>query len=169
MGEIKFDLALAHPDYRAPIQSIITTLVAKYPRAKLKRVYVGKPRNVRDVSMGFYDENKYEIWFNGYWMSRPMEVLQKAARSEPLFHGKMTAEPMHVVTHEAFHSIEVGTPGIRPRMDEVWREVTRNPGTAVAGYAITNSVENFAETGACVEMGFATSVQREQLRYMMEG
>lgn len=166
---IEFDLTRAHPDFRAPIETTMTALLWRYPRAKLRRVYVGEPRNPSDISMGFFDEKKFEIWFNSYWFSQEPSVLQRAAESPPLFHGKMIEEPRHVCTHEMFHAIEVGTPGIKPRMKQAWLAATRDPSNAPAGYSLVNETEFFAELGACVEMGLATVEQRAQLKWIIEG
>jgi hypothetical protein len=81
----------------------------------------------------------------------------------------MTREPEHVGIHEGFHSIEVGIPGIQPRMKEAWVAATKNPGSAPAGYSLVNETEFFAELGACVEMGLATDEQQAQLKWIMEG
>ena len=54
---MKYDLSKAHADYREVIPQIIDGLLKKYPRAALTQVYVGEPRNERDESMGYYDQD----------------------------------------------------------------------------------------------------------------
>ena len=166
---MKYDLAKAHADYRGLIPPIIDTLLAKYPRAALREVYVGDPRNERDQSMGYFDQDNDKIWLNSFWLGKPLKVLREAALSPPHFHGKMVEEPRHVLCHEVMHAVEYGM-GFRQmnaRIERVWNEVTMDPSTAPADYACVNPTEFFAELGACVEMGLATEDQTAWFRYCM--
>ena len=166
---IRFDLDAAHPAYRPLIEARMTDLSKRHPSALLERVYVGEPRREGDVSMGYYDEDEHYVWLNGYWFSKDPDILRRAARSEPLFHGRMTEEPAHVLTHEFGHALEWGNRRIRPRMREVWDAATRDPHRAPAAYGLTNDAEYFAELFATCELGLANEDHRAQLRYVMEG
>jgi hypothetical protein len=168
---VKFDFQKAHPEYRPLLQARFTGLVEKYPCAALRRVYVGLPRREDDQSMGYYDQDKDEVWLNSFWFSKSPSVLQQAAKNPPLFHGAMSAEPEHLAAHEFGHALEygLGFEELDPRAQEIWREATRSPESACAQYGLTNATEHFAELFACCELGFATEEQRAQLRYVMEG
>ena len=167
---MKYDLKLAHADYRSVIPEIIDGLLTKYPRAALTQVYVGKPRNEKDISIGYYDEKAKKIWLNQYWVGRDPSFLQKAAKTEPLFHGEMTAEPAHICCHEFGHAVDWSDhQKIAKRRKEVWVAATKDPKSAVAAYGLTNDVEYFAELFAAVEMGVAREGQIAAFRYVMEG
>jgi hypothetical protein len=165
---VKYDLAKAHADYRGLIPPIVEALLAKYPRAALREVYVGDPRNDKDISLGYYDEDTKKIWMNSYWFQQSPLVLQKAAKSSPLFHGRMTAEPEHLVHHEFGHSVDwADHQKIAARRKEVWVAATKDPKSAVAAYGLTNDTEYYAELFAAVELGLASEPQVAAFRYVM--
>lgn len=166
---MKIDLSAAHRDYRELMPPIFDGLLRRYPMARLDLVRVGQPRRENDQSMGFYDEDAREIRFNSYWFIRPVSFLRQAASAEPLFHGPMTDEPRHVVTHEVFHAVQRGIEGIGPRMRRAWEESTRRPELMPAAYGLGDPVEHFAELGALVDLGLATDEQARVLRWIMEG
>lgn len=148
---------------------MLDEMLRRYPMARLDLVKFGPPRRKGDVSLGFYDEDSHEIRFNLYWFAAPVTFLRQAASSEPLFHGPMTDEPRHVVTHEIFHAVQRGIPGVEPRMRRAWKESTRRPELMPADYGLGDPVEHFAELGALVEMGLASDEQQRMLRWVLEG
>jgi hypothetical protein len=166
---IDLDLSGAHPDYRPVVDALFTELLARYPFAALRSMRIGPPRRLGDISMGYYDQDTQDIRFNAYWFARPPEVLQRAAMTPPFFHGEMTDEPRHVVTHEVMHAVQRSIPRIKPRMTEAWAYATRHPESMSADYAFSDETEYFAELGALVDMGFATDAQRDQFKWIVGG
>ena len=164
---MNLDLSTAHCDYQELIPPLLDELLGRYSRAKLSSLRVGLPRRDGDTSMGYYDEDTQEIRLNAHWFARPVSVLRRAATSAPLFHGPMTDEPRHVLTHEVFHSLDRVDPLTRSRMREAWLAATRKPRLMPADYGLSNATEFFAELGALVEMNLATVEQRQMLSWIM--
>lgn len=165
---LKFELDKAAPEFQPIIQRRIIELTHKYPEAKLTRVYVGTPRKPKDISMGYYDEHKFEIWFNDYWMSKP-DMLVSAAKAQPHFHGEMIDEPIHVITHEFGHALELGLKDPAARMKKIWLAATKDPKKSPAQYGLVNETEYWAELFTACELGLANEDQLAQARYVLEG
>ena len=164
---ISFDLDRAHPWYRFVIRNQIWTLADKYPQASLKRVRIYRPASADDRSLGNADKNGV-IALNEYWFAQPPEVLRHAAENWPLmplgdgrfieWHGPMTREPEHVLTHEYGHVVAQGNDAIAQWSDIYWNRITANPETAPTGYALSDIAECWAECFACCELGYGALV-----------
>src|SRR5580704_13357336 len=103
---ITYALSRAHPAYRRLLPAGFDRLHAAYPRAKINRVELFAP-GPDDLSIGNVDEPG-TVKFSARWFSADPEVLARAARTPPLFHGALTAQPAQAVAHEFGHCLLEG-------------------------------------------------------------
>ena len=164
---VLYDMRYAHADYRRLLPQLFDDVLSRWPRAALRVVRIGPPRREGDVSMGFYDEGAQEIRFNTHWFARPMGILRAAAVSPPLFHGPMTEEPRHVVTHEVMHAVMYAAREMLPRVRAAWQASTVDPALMPAHYGLGDATEHFAELGALVDMGLASEEQQALFRWVL--
>lgn len=153
-----------HPYFQVAIPAIFERLRAKYPRAPLKQVRLTKLKE-GDTSMGNATQPGV-IAFNPHWFARDPMYLQQAATEKTAFslgdgrmiayHGLMTEEPVHVITHEFTHVLTEALPGWREWSRARWLEATKLPSLAPAGYALANEIEYFPELFTAMELGLYT-------------
>jgi hypothetical protein len=172
---IRYELDDAHRYYRRCIPALIEGLMEKYPYAPLRvvKLYEAKPD---DHSMGNVNVPGI-IALNPYWFTAAPERLQSAATDKLCmtlgngvslaYHGLMTGEPSHLITHEMCHIMQAVWPYWQPKSRAAWRQATHNPELSPAGYAFTNEVEFCAELFAAYELGVATAQQAELMRDIM--
>lgn len=159
-----------HPAFEPMIVGGFEALAAAFPDVTVKYVWVGEPRRRGDVSMGYFDEDGKYIRLNSHWLGREPSVLRAAALEPPLFHGRMTQEPEHLIAHEFGHAFEWSNPTIRPRIKEVWSAATKRPKSeCFADYALTNPCEYFGELFALVRMGLADASRLREYEYVTSG
>lgn len=171
---VEFDLARATGDHRARIEAVISGLVRKYPAVSLRSVRTYDPV-AGDRSMGNADEPGV-IRLNARWFARSIGDLEKAAQrtAMPLgdgrtvaWHGPMTVEPDHVLTHEFGHRLADRVPAWREWQHAGWLASTADPDLAPSGYALTDEDEWGAEFFALVELGFGNPDQVREMQALL--
>lgn len=161
---ITFDLAAAHPGWPSLIEPILADLADRYPQAPLRRVTVVS-RPAGDRSMAATDDGTISL--NAFWFARDPSHLRASATLPPLWHGPMTEEPRHVLTHEFGHCLSAALPdGWADRAQEMRLRATDAPARAPSPYALASADEFWAELFALNELGFADRDQRMALRYV---
>lgn len=109
--------------------------------------------------MAFTENNT--IGLKSFWFEQEPQVLQAEALSPPFFHGPMTAEPVHVLTHEFGHVFCSNfQQGWKARAEVARLACTRATPSALDGYALGDPDEFTAELFALCELGFASHIQR---------
>lgn len=159
----EMSLGLAHPDYVPILERVYGTLAHRYPWAPLKEVRIYQGRG-HDRSMGSTSGDGV-ISFNSYWFSQPLAFLHEAGEghhtvpvgnSMIAWHGPMTEEPAHVLTHEFGHVIALADPRFLKWSRKRWRSATANVFADIqpSGYALEDADEYWAEVFALNELGY---------------
>lgn len=107
------------------------------------------------------------ISLNAFWFARDPSHLRASATLPPLWHGPMTEEPRHVLTHEFGHCLSTALPaGWKSRAEELRLRATAAPDAAPSPYSLASADEFWAELFALNEMGYADRDQRMAMRYV---
>lgn len=172
MPGTSYELAGAHPYYRREIPLVLGALCARYPRAVLRRVVL-YPRRPHDESMGNVNE-RGTVALNPRWFAADPGELRAAATSRtamPLgdgrylaYHGRMTEEPAHLLTHEFGHVIQDCAPGWQELTAPLLAEARARPDLAPAAYGLCSAVEYWAELFAATELGLASGPHVDAMR-----
>ena len=167
-----YELAGAHPYYRREIPLVLGALCVRYPRARLERVIL-YPRRPNDESMGNVNE-RGTIALNPRWFAVDPKELKDAAKSRtamPLgggkflaYHGRMTEEPLHVVTHEFFHIVQDYAPEWQEFTAPLLAEARAHPDLAPAAYGLTNATEYWSELATAAELGLTSGPHVDAMR-----
>ena len=171
---ILYDLDRAHPASAPLIRRIVDALAERYPWAPLREVRLYEQKS-GDRSMA--NTTEHEITLNPYWFSRdPVELRLQATRNtrvrlrgrEVEWHGGMTDEPRHVLTHEFGHSLSHALPGWRALAGQARSRALDDPRLAVSGYGLVDDDEYFAEMFAAYELGTARIACARAVRDLLE-
>ena len=173
---VKFDLAGAHPRYRDEVPEILTSLARRYPGAGLRTVRLYRPEP-GDLSMAATLPGGV-IQLNEFWFVAAPDELSEAARCYPVvvvdgvtmgWHGPMTDEPEHVLTHEFGHvAMEALRREAADWARERWQRATHDPVAAPSGYALANPEEFFGEEFALVHLCLATEDETADLLNLID-
>lgn len=164
---ITYALARAYPTYRSLLPAGFDRLHTAWPQAKINRVELFAP-GPDDLSIGNVDEPG-TVKLSARWFGVDPEVLVRAARTLPLFHGPLTAQPGQAIAHEYGHCLLDGLgKGAQERNRERWAAATRDPSLAPGPYALAASGdEYFSELFAALDLGVITPPQRAVLDYIL--
>lgn len=171
---IHYDLTRAHPRFAPMIREIIGALVERYPWAPLHSVRVYEPP-LGDRSMGNTKDGVISL--NEHWFGADPRDLQDAAlarhdillrRLRVSWHGGMTAEPIHLLSHEFGHALAPAIPGCRAFARDARAAALLDPSLAISGYGLVDDDEYWAEIFAACELGKASGETRRQVMKLLD-
>lgn len=169
---IEYRLRGAHPGYREVVPKILGRLVEQYSGAMLDEVSL-YPYRAGDRSLANVNQ-RGRISLNPYWFAVSPTYLATAAKTRvdvPVmrsltlpFHGAMTEEPVHVLTHEFGHCVWDACKNPEGFTEPLLAQARKDPTIAPAVYGLTNTIEYFAELFAAVHLGLYDGPHAAPLR-----